>query len=448
MEGHLTSSEIGHLAVHLEQWYEGPAFQDILSRNGTRPGQPAFRIPLSQAGLTEQEVFFIGAVPVLFPMSSEKEWYAVHNNGVDFHHDILKGAFYLLSGYQERQTDCHDRYGRFMWEHSIQHRLGFTGIPVVNYYFGILLDAMDHYCRLTDQPFRRTGPQEPVLFLSHDIDRIRKYSFRNLIHVFLQLGRRGFGGADFRGRVRRFRDHLAGWVRSGKDPYWNFEEMLELEHSLGIRSTWFMLEQRGRRNSKYRFTDPDIQSLIHRLIREGHEPALHGTIESSGDPSILRGEYQRLGEAAGKDPGGCRQHYLIFRHPETTNAQLEAGLTYDASLGFAEQPGFRHSYAHPFRLYDFERQVTLPLWHIPLMVMDSTLLEYMVVGVGQLQEQIDPLVEEVRRWNGVFSLLWHNCRLDEEEYPGIGLAYKNILASILKAGFRTGCGMEIVKREP
>jgi len=447
MQGAVKSPEIDHLAVHLEQWYEGPRLRDVLDRAGSPANKPAFRIPLSESPLSEGDVIHIGQVPVLFPMSAEKKWYTIRPEGVEFHHDILKGAFYLLSGYQEQQPEMYDRFGRFAWKNSIQQRLGFTGMAVVNHYFKILLDALEAYCRQAGQPFQRKGPGEPVLFLSHDIDRTRKYTFRNLVHISLQLGRRDYGGADFGGRVRRFRDHLTGWITSRKDPYRNFDDMLELEEALGIRSTWFLLEKRGGRNSKYRFTDPEIRTLLEKLDREGHEVGLHGTFESSGNATLLEGEYQRLGHAAGKEPRGCRQHFLRYRHPDSTRAQVAAGLVYDASLGFAEQPGFRHSYAHPFRLYDFEKQETLPLWHIPLTVMDSGLLEYMGVGVQELKDTMDPLLEEVRRWNGVFSLLWHNCRLDEEEYPGIGKAYMDILESILKSGFRPGRGIEIAKKE-
>ena len=46
---------------------------------------------------------------------------------------------------------------------------------------------------------------------------------------------------------------------------------------------------------------------------------------------------------------GIRQHFLKYNNPLTPRIHEKAGLLYDATLGFAEQIGFRNSYAGPFQ---------------------------------------------------------------------------------------------------
>ena len=83
-----------------------------------------------------------------------------------------------------------DEYGRFPWEASIQYKLGITGIPVVNYYFEVILEAFEPLlCQINGLPIQQGEREAPVLFLSHDVDRIKKYSFRNMVYMWPAVSR-------------------------------------------------------------------------------------------------------------------------------------------------------------------------------------------------------------------------------------------------------------------
>jgi hypothetical protein len=122
----------------------------------------------------------------------------------------------------------------------------------------------------------------------------------------------------------------------------------------------------------------------------------------------------------------------------------DSGIKYDATLGFAEQIGFRNSYTYPFHLYDFENEEAFQLWHIPLNAMDVSLSGYLDLEPGLFYSTLEPLLKEVEKFGGVFSLLWHNCNLDESLIPGINRAYEEILSKILKRGFIAQNGCEII----
>ena len=444
MERIITENEIRYLLDHLAPLYTGPDLEQFISQVETGTTTAAMLFPLSGDALDESRIFTIRDVPVLFPCSEEKQWYTTEGTTVRFSHDILKSAFYLLSGYQEYVAREADQYGRYPWKSSIQHRLGITERPVVNYYFDVILEAFGKFCKLNKLEFKRNRREVPVLFLSHDVDRIRKYSIRNLVYVLLQLAGIKPSPRGFSRQLKTVREYARGFLMGKPDPYWNFDELLEMESQLGISSTWYFLENTGKDNSRYQFSDPGIAELIGKISAGGDETGIHGTIESSEDPGIFKKSLERLNGVCDQPVAGIRQHYLRYNNPVTSRIQEDSGLKYDATLGFAEHTGFRNSYAYPFRLYDFDNNRPLRIWQVPLNVMDVTMLGYMGVAVEDVPEAIRTVLEEVIRFRGVFSLLWHNCNLDEEEFPGINAVYSDLLKQIAGSGFKSLTGEQII----
>jgi peptidoglycan/xylan/chitin deacetylase (PgdA/CDA1 family) len=449
MDRGLHRNEIAYLLDHLNYLYSGAKLGDFLKSgseksSGDTSTKEAVIIPISTDPIQQNKLSRIGKIPVLFPCSSEKDWYKVEGKSVHFHHDILKSAFYLLSGYQEYESKDLDIYGRFPWKSSIQYQLGITHLPVVNYYFEVILDAFEKFCQLNGLEFERKLRKAPVLFLSHDVDRIKKYTLRNLAISVLQLLGLKADSKGFRKQFTLVLHYARGIFLFRKNPYWNFQEMIALEQDLQISSTWFFLEKTKKDNSKYRFHQERIRTLIRDLSSAGHEIGIHGTIESSSDQQAMEGGIKRLNAVCDKPVSGIRQHYLKYQQWITPRLQAAASMDYDATLGFAEQPGFRNSYAMPFRLFDFEEGKAMDIWQLPLNVMDSSLLDYMDVPVDSFQKTIRPILEELIRFKGIFSLLWHNCRLDEEANPGVKLVYRELLEELKKSGFESQTGRDLI----
>jgi len=451
MERGLNKNEIKYLLDHLAYLYKGPNLIEFLVYEDSglkKSDSGAFHIPASRDPLSEDHITSIDHIPILFPCSTNTAWYSIEKTCIIFHHDILKSAFYLLSGYQEYLSEEKDHHGRYPWKSSIQYKLGISGKPVVNYYFDIILSAFQKLCKFKDLAFERTDRDRPVLFLSHDVDRIKKYSFRNLAYTGLQVlkikpDNDSVGPNKL---LKNLAELFLGVVFRLKDPYWNFSELKQTEHNYKISSTWFFLEKRKNLNSRYHFGHKKIRKLMEELSRTGDEIGLHGTLESSEVPDILTGELQRLQEACEHPVYGIRQHFLKYRNPATSKIQSDTDLRYDATLGFAEQIGFRNSYAYPFKLYDFDGHKSMLLWQLPLNVMDATLFEYMNTPFPEISQTIHPVIEEVRRFKGVFSLLWHQCRLDEKDNPGINASYERLLEEITELGFDSMCGEEIIQQ--
>jgi hypothetical protein len=439
----LPDSAIEYLSDHLGRHYSGPALSSCIVTDEDKSGGSSIFFPLSELDLDQESVFFIDEVPVLFPCSESRTWYSNSENGIRFNHDILKSAFYLLSGYQEQLEYEPDQYGRYPWKESIQFRLGFTEKPVVNYYFEIILEALEKHCSENQIQFSRLKPEQPVLFLSHDVDRIKKYSLREFTYVGLQLFKLKPSAGNMAKRWKTFLNYAQGTLLFRPDPFWNFDDLLDIEKTNMIHSTWYFLEKTRENNSRYHFEDPKIRSLIEKIEQLDHEIGIHGTLESSNNENAMVDGIVKLNRVCSVPVSGIRQHYLKYRMDTTPQVQSGAGLTYDTTLGFAERIGFRNSYAFPFRLYDFNKHRGLDLWEVPLIVMDTTLLEYMYTPVESIMEAVEPVLREVMKFHGNFSLLWHNCNLDEGAYPGVSNLYRQLMKHITEKGFISRTGAEI-----
>ena len=188
--------------------------------------------------------------------------------------------------------------------------------------------------------------------------------------------------------------------------------------------------------------------MIRFLEEESCEIGLHGTIRSSTNQAALEKTLDNLQSVANHPIQGIRQHYLKCTVPGTMILHEKAGLKYDSSLGFAAHEGFRNSYCHPFKLFDFENNRTIDLWEIPLLVMDGTISFYRKLSFNEARYSIEDLLREVEKFNGIFSLLWHNSHFDEHEFPGITKFYEELLTQTMVKKPESLTGTDIVGRMP
>lgn len=389
-------------------------------------------------------------IPVLFgnnyssgPFFSEDE-----DGNLWFLPDFLSSVFWLLSGIQEVIIPQKDRYGRFSYESSIQKQLGCVHLPLVNYYFEMIIEGLEVYGQKDDLKLecKRLFNNFGFVF-SHDVDRI---SFFHPFRLFSKI-RQLLGMAPLNyswGKTVRlfFKGILFNLNPFSKtDPWWNFDWMIDLEKRLGIRSTFFFLKQEDRfDNSLYKFHFKKIKDLIKRLKVDGFEVGLHGTMRSVMDKDNLLKQKEELAKVSKEEPVGIRQHYLRFFHPYTFNVQESAGFIYDTSLGFAEHDGYRNGYCYPFHPYDFEADKMMKIWEIPLVLMEVSVLQYRKEGFEALRSSVFHYISEAEKFGGLFSLLWHNCRLSEYEYEGVTEFYVRLLEEIIDRKAMSATGKELI----
>ncbi len=239
---------------------------------------------------------------------------------------------------------------------------------------------------------------------------------------------------------------------SSKRPYWQFEEIMELEEELGVRSTFFFLnEQRlfqartprewvNPKNWKiftgrYDITDEDIVDVIQTLDHRGWEVGLHGSYDSYKNKERLKYEKEQLEKILSHSIAGCRQHYLNLHQPKTWEYQREIGLEYDASLGSSSQYGFQHGddIIQPF---DDEFVV------FPLTIMEIALLNK-EKDITTAKSEISKIIDQAADLNAVMTVLWHPRVFNENEFPGYKELYRHLISEAKRCGGIVGSIEEI-----
>lgn len=297
--------------------------------------------------------------------------------------------------------------------------------PLVDALESEFFRLMMHACRETKTPLLKKAFWPKGRFavcLTHDVDEIRK-TYQYLTRFLRNLRRLEVKNALY---------HLKSFFTDkihGRNPYWTFEEIMELEDKLGVRSTFFFLKETARVNPlkpstwkhyarRYNFSE--VEEVIQKLSSSGWEVGLHGSYNSFTSEEMLEEEKISLEKVLRKKVKGIRQHHLNLKFPDTWIFQEKVGLEYDTSLGFKEKIGFRWYTCFPF--FPLTDKGTLSIIEIPLAIMDICL-----IPEKDWKKCVD-VVEEVERYGGVLTLLWHHTVFNEEEYP----SWKRFYAKLIK----------------
>ena len=220
---------------------------------------------------------------------------------------------------------------------------------------------------------------------------------------------------------------------TGRNPYWTFNELVQIEENFDVRSTFFFLEESAKLSAnpktwkhlgrRYRFDDEEVSNIIKFLREKGWEVALHGSYNSFKDLKLLKAEKERLESVLGESVLGIRQHNLNFDFPETWEIHERINLSYDTSLGFKSSRGFgfRWGTCKPFKPFSRDGR-KIDVLEIPLTLMD--------VSIGDPErglEYVENLFKEVSRVNGVFCVLWHHVMFNSREFPGWIELYRRLI---------------------
>jgi len=445
MQYYLNNHQIEYVFYHLSFFIDFKKIKGkirFIKSDKTEENESQIIFFLSENKIDEAEIFFINDIPILFPLNKEKHFYYFEKNNLFFNHDIFKSVFYLLSGYQEFEIEQKDNLGRFPYNDSIQKKLSIIDKPIVNYYFQIISEAFLEFGQKNNISVEKKQIfTAPLLLLSHDVDRIKTSYLSEIpfkIKQFLNL-------KPSRLSKKELFILIFKYITKFNKKIWSFDWLMQLEIDLNIRSAFYFLDNHGKKDSTYSLKEDKTVRTISKLHENGFEIGIHGTFDSYIDKNELLRIKNDLHEVTNRKQLGIRQHYLRCEIPLTQKLQQETGYTYDTTVGFAEHEGFRNSFCHPLKLYDFENDKMLEIWEIPLVIMDGTLFEYRELNFGQAKKSVECLSDEIKKFNGVLSVLWHNDFFDEVLHKGITVFFKSVLASTLNLGFENKLGLEAIQ---
>lgn len=304
----------------------------------------------------------------------------------------LACAFYLVNSLHETllPEEKLDKYGRYPYAESIQCANNITEENYVQSIFEkIHLDLTG----------KLPAEEESRIFWSHDIDYLYSAWKSDLI-----TARRN---KDLRMAVGAVCDRIL------KGDRWNnLGEILALEKQYNIRSVFFWLTRRRKfflseagmiDHADYTWTDPVPLKYWKMVMQNGSVNGLH----KSAFDSSFREELNSLPTRVNIN----RNHFLRAVFPKHYYRIEEAGLQWDATLGFAEHPGFRNSFGRPFRPYNLTENRPFRFRVLPLHLMDATLTEYMGKNIFEALEYMKKFVRN-HSSNTVIGILFHNSHYD------------------------------------
>ena len=346
-------------------------------------------------------------VPVLFGRSEVTRRGSCLTIGAD----IVASAYFILTRYEEWvRRDVRDEHGRFPGRESLPFRAGFLDRPIVDEYAALLRKWAGEIGIELPQPDRRFS-----VLLTHDVDSIgprpRRFGAARCIASGL-LGRSPPGSA--------LRDAAAavGLVRHSAD---NLDEVIRLDRRLTDRFSpdrcrsvfFFMAGGLAPFDGDYRIRHKHTRRRLQEVSASGADIGLHASYAAGIDPARLAGERQVLQEVAGRPIEKNRHHFLAWREPQHGITLADAGLRWDATLGYADVAGFRLGVCRPVPLFDPDHQRPLGIEEHPLAVMDCTLdrPHYMNLDEEAAFDCVRRLIDATRRHHGEFVCLWHNTVL-------------------------------------
>jgi hypothetical protein len=329
----------------------------------------------------------------------------------------------MLTRYEELVARARDEHDRFPLHASLAHKADFVGRALVNEYAELLQAAMARLWPRLPRPPRRTR-----VLVTHDVDVPH-----SVWHRTVRQNTRMIAGDVLKRRDRNLAyRRLRATVRRGPDPAFTFDFIMRTGERHGLQSSfYFLATPGGRKPCNYTLDEPWARSLLRTIGDRGHLVGLHASYDAYLDPIATRREFATLrsaAEAAGisQDEWGGRQHWLRWENPTTWRNWARAGLDYDATVGFEEQPGFRCGTCDPFPVFDLSARRRLRLVERPLHFMDSTCFDRGASPSAAAASALS-VYETCKRHGGEFVLLWHNDSLASKHRRA---AYRELLAEL------------------
>lgn len=273
---------------------------------------------------------------------------------------------------------------------------------------------------LVDNGYQIVYPDDKQfsICLTHDVDEIFPPYTHTLLSTMACVRKMNLMG---------IKDQLLWkWYGKEKSPYWNFQEIMDLEEKYGARSSFYFLATDADIR-RFRYNIEDLKWELGRIVDKGWEVGLHGGYYAFNDLEEILTEKKRLEQVLGKEVTGYRNHYLRFQVPNSWEILAKAGFKYDTTLGYPDAVGFRNGMCHPFRPYNLHTNMEINIWEIPLIIMDGVLVDC-VRSYDEAWEVVKKMIDRVESCHGILTLNWHTNNFNCPFRASGPILYEKILA--------------------
>jgi hypothetical protein len=376
---------------------------------------------------------FEKSIPVVYGAQTEDDDFVrISDERIRIDIDIFGSCFFMLTRYEEIVKGEADLYDRFPASASLAFQEGFLERPIVNEYVEVLWKCMRMLW-----PWLKRKPRKFTVRPSHDMDApflYRYMSFRGILRTcYHDVVQR----KSLHGIVQQFFEWMK--IRAGNidaDPYNTFAHIMNISERHGLTSAFYLIcgHSDSRKDGDYSPFQKDIRAILRRIRKRGHEIGLHASFHTYLSEEQIKREFDVFKricamEGIAQEAWGSRQHYLRWNAAHTLTNLSNAGIDYDTSLSFADHIGFRAGICQEFTTFDLIHRKALSIRERPLLVMECTIIDKAYMGLGHGEDafrRVMQIVDTCRKYNGDFTLLWHNSRLQDTAEAAL---YDRIISS-------------------
>jgi hypothetical protein len=343
------------------------------------------------------------------------------DNDQDSTVDVFSFIFYSITRYEEYLSSELDHLGRYKASNSAAYRNDFLHRALVDECAQWLVRRLK--CLIPTWEY--TPSDNFRLHSTIDIDQAWAYAHkgnRNIFGAFRDLFT--FDFLNFRRRVRHWKSHTT-------DPFNTYDWITTLHHQNNIRATFFILlaENTSKYDKNHHYSNSHFIHLITQLA-EKFAVGIHPSYQSNMGGDILKNEISSLQHIIRQDIQLSRQHFLMVHLPTTYQNLINAHITKDHSMGYAEAIGFRASTGNEYTWYDLGTEKPTALRIVPFQIMDVTLKNYLHLTPFEAKTNIANIIAHAKKANTPISFIWHNSSLDEEgEWKG----WRDVYAFLLRS---------------
>ncbi len=341
-----------------------------------------------------------------FPKIEIKEWnnlpsFFKTSGSIPF--DLFAAIFLLLSRAEEYVNSKRDIHGRFASEMSV-FSSEFIQRPIIDeWLFAFRKEfLLDYDLLFAKRSFSWIN--------TYDIDVAYAYRFRSFGRVLGAAARNALRG-DFKSFLTRF------GVLAGKkpDPFDTYTFQKEISEKYADETIYFfLLANKSKYDRNLEHTNSGMNALI-KKVESYAQVGIHPSYASGEKPELLSIETNRLSQIKQSPVKVSRQHFLRLNLPITYRRLIKNGISKDYTMGYADLPGFRSGTCTPHNFFDIEKNTTTSLRIFPLVIMESSMRDYLKMDYADARGLIYDLVMKVKAVNGVFISLWHNDSLADEK---------------------------------
>lgn len=347
--------------------------------------------------------------------------------------DLVASTFFLLTRYEECvRRDVRDVHGRFPGRESLPFRAGFLHRPIVDEY-GVLLRR---YLRQVGVDIPEPAPGFSHIWLTHDVDSI--WSWPNYYRALRSVVKRITAN-----QPDKLLPLKSVFSYKRFDPSYTFPWLMEKDHMVCraygseiCTSLYFFMgcAEKRRLDDGYIRKKKRTADLMASLQSKNCSAGYHLSYYASTHPDETIPEMQRVAELWGGKITYSRNHFLASREPESFRVLLEAGITDDFTMAYADVAGFRLGTCRAVNWIDPATRELTPLRLHPITIMDRTLDGKLYMGIQKEDEAYDyvcDLLSQIHKHGGDVVFLWHNPTVSEKSPSYHRSLYQRLLQHLI-----------------